>query len=147
MSELFEAVSDQARPVPRTTWRNDPARFAIRAAIVICAALGIWTTWGGLRDAWSHGVAVEGDWSVVVQRTWGVTPYVVLVLIAMFPLSRRSLTTVLVTTLLAWFMSTGYWNLDEMGLMVLVIPFIQLVFILGALGVMFTFWLLRKRRV
>ena len=83
---------------------------------------------------------------MIVQRTWGVTPFIVLVLIAMFPISKRSLTTVLVTTLLAWFMSTGYWNLDEMGLMVLVIPFIQLVFVLGALGVMFTFWVLRKRR-
>ena len=122
-------------------------RLALRIIIVICAALGIWTTWGGLRDAWSHGASAEGDWGVVVQRTWGVTPYVVLVLISMFPLSKRSLTTVLVTTLLAWFMSTGYWNLDEMGLMVLVIPFIQLVFILGALGVIFTFWLLRKRKV
>jgi hypothetical protein len=146
VSELSNAVSDQPRPVPRTTWRNDPARLALRIVIAICAVLGVWTTWGGLRDAWSHGAPVEGDWSVVVQRTWGVTPYIVLVLISMFPLSKRSLTTVLVTTLLAWFMSTGYWNLDEMGLMVLVIPFVQLVFILGALGVMFTFWLLRKRR-
>jgi hypothetical protein len=146
VSELSEAVSDHPRPVPRTSWRSDPVRLALRIVIAICAAFGIWTTWGGLRDAWSHGVPVQGDWSVVVQRTWGVTPYVVLVLISLFPLTRRSLTTVLVTTLLAWFMSTGYWNLDEMGLMVLVIPFIQLVFILGALGVMFTFWLLRKRR-
>lgn len=146
MSDLSETVSDQARPVPRTSWRSDPIKLALRFVIVVGAALGIWTTWGGLRDAWSHGAPLESDWSMIVQRTWGVTPFIVLVLIAMFPISKRSLTTVLVTTLLAWFMSTGYWNLDEMGLMVLVIPFIQLVFVLGALGVMFTFWVLRKRR-
>ena len=146
MSDLSETVSDQARPVPRTSWRNEPIKLALRFVIVVGAALGIWTTWGGLRDAWSHGSPAESDWSMVVQRTWGVTPFIVLVLIAMFPISKRSLTTILVTTLLAWFMSTGYWNLDEMGLMVLVIPFIQLVFVLGALGVMFTFWVLRKRR-
>jgi hypothetical protein len=146
VADLSEVVSDHARPVPRSTWRSDPARFALRAVIVLCAIFGIWTTWGGLRDAWSHGSPTQGDWSIVVQRSWGVTPYAVLILIAMFPLSKRSLTVVLVTTLLAWFMSTGYWNLDEMGLMVLVIPFIQLMFILGALGVIFTFWLLRKRR-
>ena len=146
MSDLSETVSDQARPVPRTSWRSDPIKLALRFVIVVGAALGIWTTWGGLHDAWSHGAPHESDWSMIVQRTWGVTPFIVLVLIAMFPISKRSLTTVLVTTLLAWFMSTGYWNLDEMGLMVLVIPFIQLVFVLGALGVMFTFWVLRKRR-
>jgi hypothetical protein len=147
VSDLSDTVSDQARPVPRTSWRSDPMKLALRSVIIVGAALGVWTTWGGLRDAWSHGAPLENDWSMVVQRAWGVTPFIVLVLIAMFPISKRSLTTVLVTTLLAWFMSTGYWNLDEMGLMVLVIPFVQLVFVLGALGVMFTFWLLRKRRI
>jgi hypothetical protein len=146
VAELSEAVSDHPRPVPRTSWRSDPIALALRCVIVLCAVLGMWTTWGGLRDAWSHGAPLESEWSVWVQRTWGLTPFTVLILIALFPISKRSLSTVLVTTLLAWFMSTGYWNLDEMGLMVLVIPFVQLVFIMGALGVMFTFWLLRKRR-
>ncbi len=146
MSELSDIVSDEPRAVPRTAWRSDPAALTLRLLIIVGAVFGVTTTLRGLRDAWSHGATVEGDWGAIVQQAWGVTPYVLLVLISLFPVSKRSLSTLLVTSLLAWFMSTGYWHLDEMGLMVLVIPFIQLVFIMGAMGVMFTFWLLRKRK-
>jgi hypothetical protein len=76
-------------------------------------------------------------------QIWGLTPYVLLFAFAMLRVSKRSLATILVTALLAWFMSTGYSNLDRMELGVGVIPMIQLVFIAGALIVMFTFWLLR----
>lgn len=145
VGELSDTVSDQARPVPRTSWRSDPSTVALRLSIILCALGGVSTTIRGVRAAWSTGVPHEGLWAEVVQQTWGVTPFVLLVLISLFPISKRSLATVLVTTLLAWFMSTGYWSLEEMGLMVLVIPFIQIVFILGGLSVMFTFWLLRKR--
>jgi hypothetical protein len=99
----------------------------------------------GIHAAWLTGAPHDGRWANIVQQAWGVTPFILLVLISLFPISKRSLTTILVTTLLAWFMSTGYWSLEEMGLMVLVIPFIQIVFILGALSVMFTFWVLRRR--
>jgi hypothetical protein len=146
MSELSDIVSDEPKAVPGAAWRSDPAAVMLRVLIIVLAIFGVNTTLRGLRDAWSHGASVSGDWGAIAQQMWGVTPYVLLVLISMFRISKRSLSTLLITTLLAWFMSTGYWHLDEMGLMVLVIPFIQLVFIMGAMGVMFTFWLLRKRK-
>jgi hypothetical protein len=77
---------------------------------------------------------------------WALTPYALLVLISLFRISKRSLCTLLVTTLLTWFMSTGYRDREEMGLVLMAIPLIQLAFVAGALVVMFTFWLLRKRK-
>ena len=145
MGEPSDTVSNQPIPVARTAWRSDPPTLALRLAIVLCVIGGMSTTIRGIHAAWQTGVPHEGPWAGLAQQAWGVTPFIVLLLISLFRISKRSLATVLVTTLLAWFMSTGYWSLEEMGLMVLVIPFIQIVFILGGLAVMFTFWLLRKR--
>ena len=145
MNELSGSVTDQPRAVPAESWRSDTATIVLRISVLLCAAGGVIATIRGIHAAWQNGVAHEGPWTGLVQQAWGITPFVALVLISLFPISKRSLTTVLVTTLLAWFMSTGYWSLEEMGLMVLVIPFIQIAFIVGALCVMFTFWLLRKR--
>ena len=145
MNDLSESVTDQPRAVPATAWRSDPATVVLRVSVLLCAAGGVAATIRGIHAAWQNGVAHDGPWTGLVQQAWGITPFILLVLISLFPISKRSLATILVTTLLAWFMSTGYWSLDEMGLMVLVIPFLQIVFILGALSVMFTFWLLRKR--
>src|SRR5688500_7074240 len=101
MSELSDIVSDEPKAVPRSAWRSDPAAITLRIIIVLLAVLGVNTTLRGLRDAWSHGANVSGDWGAIVQQTWGITPYVLLVLISLFPISKRSLSTLVVTTLLA----------------------------------------------
>lgn len=144
MSELTEAVSDRAVAV--SSWRSDTTALTLRALIWACAVAGVITTIDGLQQAWAQGVPADGSFGRIPQEIWGITPYVLLVVISMLHVSKRSLSTLLVTTLLAWFMSTGYGNLDEMGLVVMVIPMIQLAFVAGALGVMFTFWLLRRRK-
>ena len=145
MSELSDIVSDEPVPVTKQRWAADKKALVLRALVVAAAVAGAIESVRGLMFAWDHGVSHEGRIETLAQEVWGVFPYVVLVLIAMLRISKRSLITLLVTTLLCWFMSTIYFDLEEVGLAVLVIPFIQLTFILGALAVMFTFWLLRKR--
>lgn len=142
MSEISEAVSTAAQPAPRSALLGDTATLTLRVFTLACAAGGITTTLGGLQDAFASGVALR--YAQMNYQLWSVVPYLLLVAIAMLRVSRRSLATLLVTTLLAWFMSTGYGNLDQMELAIGVIPLIQLAFIGGALMVMFTFWLLRQ---
>ena len=146
MSEMSDIVSDVPHPVPRTARRMDTATIMLRTLIIVCAAAGVITTVNGLQEAWRAGLPSGGRFGRLPQEIWALSPYVFLVMISLFRISKRSLATLLVTTLLAWFMSTGYRNLDEMGLVAMAIPLIQLAFVVGALGVMFTFWLLRKRK-
>jgi hypothetical protein len=146
MSEMSDIVSDVPHPVPRTTRRMDSATIMLRTLVVVCAVAGVITTINGLQEAWREGLVPGGRFGRLPQELWAVSPYFFLVLISLFRISKRSLATLLVTTLLAWFMSTGYRNLDEMGLVAMAIPLIQLAFVVGALAVMFTFWLLRKRK-
>lgn len=144
MSELAETVSDQ--PTPVQSRPRDWAALALRVVILAVVIAGASTTYRGLHDAWDHGVPTDGRFGWFTQELWGFLPYGLIVLIAAFKISKRSLATLLVTSLLAWFMSTDYWNLDEMGMVVFIIPFIQLIFVAAALVVMFTFWLLRTRK-
>ena len=146
MSEMSDAVSDVPHPVPRTARRMDTATITLRTLVIVCAIAGVITTLRGLQAAWSADAPTAGRFGPLPQAVWALSPYALLLMISLFRISRRSLATVLVTTLLAWFMSTGYRDLDEMGLVAMAIPLIQLAFIGGALGVMFTFWLLRKRK-
>ncbi len=145
MSEMSDIVSDVPQPVPKTSRRSDTASITLRSLVIVTAVAGVITTINGLQVAWAEGLPTGGRFGKIPQETWAVLPYVLLAGISLFHLSKRSLTTLLVTTLLAWFMSTGYRNLDEMDLVAMAIPLIQLAFVAGALGVMFTFWLLRKR--
>ena len=145
MSDTSDLVSDVPQPVPRTARRMDSATISLRILIVACAVAGVFTTINGLTAAWEDGLPT-GRFGKIPQEIWAGSPYVFLVLISLFRISKRSLATLLVTTLLCWFMSTGYGNLEEMGLIAMAIPLIQLAFVFGALGVMFTFWLLRKRK-
>jgi lysylphosphatidylglycerol synthetase-like protein (DUF2156 family) len=119
----------------------------LRSLVVVCAIAGTITTILGLQEAWRNGLQTGGRFGKIPQEIWAVLPYVLLTVISLFRISKRSLSTLLVTTLLAWFMSTGYQNLDQMDLVAMAIPLIQLAFVAGALAVMFTFWLLRKRKV
>jgi hypothetical protein len=142
MSELSDAVTNVAQPAAPSIWRADTATLTLRVFILACAIAGVMTTMDGLRNAWSSGVPAR--FGQLQHELWAVTPYLLLAGSSLLRVSRRSLTTLLVTTLLAWFMSTGYSNLDQMELGIGIIPAIQLAFIGGALIVMFTFWLLRK---
>ena len=144
MSELSDIVSDQPIPVTRIGWASDKKALVLRVLILLTAVAGGFETLRGLRNAWQNGVEAGGALGAV-QQVWGLFPYGLLLLIAAFRVSKRSLVTLQVAALLCWFMSTGYFNLDEMEMAVFVIPFIQLTFVAGALAVMFTFWLLRKR--
>jgi hypothetical protein len=145
VSELSDIVSDQPVPVTKSRWTSDKKALVLRVLILGAAIAGSVETIEGLRFAWDHGVSHDGLFETLAQEIWGVFPYAVLIGIAAFRVSKRSLLTLFVATLLCWFMSTIYFDLEDLGLAVLVIPFIQLTFILGALSVMFTFWLLRKR--
>ena len=146
MSERSDLVSDVPHPVPRTGRRTDTAIITLRALVIICATAGVITTISGLEAAWDAGALGAGRLGRRPQQLWAILPYAILVMISLFRISRRSLSTLVVTTLLAWFMSTGYRNLDQMGLVAMAIPLIQIAFVGGALAVMFTFWLLRKRK-
>ena len=141
MSDYSDAVSHLAQPSARSAWIADTAALTLRVFILVAAIAGVLTTYAGLQDAWSSGVPAR--FGHLQHEIWAMTPYLLLVGIAVTRVSKRSLTTLLVTTLLAWFMSTGYSNLDQMDLGIGVIPLIQLAFIGGALLIMFTFWLLR----
>ena len=145
MSELSDIVSDEPVPVTKPRWTGDKKALLLRLVILAGVVTGSIETIRGLRYAWDHGVSHDGLFETLAQEVWGVFPYAVLLMMAAFRISKRSLVTILVATLLCWFMSSIYFDLDELGIAVLVIPFIQLTFILGALAVMFTFWLLRKR--
>jgi hypothetical protein len=147
VSEMSDVVSDVPHPVPRTVRRTDTATITLRSLVVVCAIAGTITTILGLQEAWRNGLQTGGRFGKIPQEIWAVLPYVLLTVISLFRISKRSLSTLLVTTLLAWFMSTGYRNLDQMDLVAMAIPLIQLAFVAGALAVMFTFWLLRKRKV
>ncbi len=141
MSQISDAVSTP-QPVARSAWLADPATLTLRVFICACAIGGLATTLSGLRDAFSSGIPMR--FGQLEYQVWGSLPYLVLVTIALTRVSQRSLATLLVTTLLAWFMSTGYSNLDQMDLGIGVIPLVQLAFIFGALMVMSTYWLLGK---
>jgi hypothetical protein len=147
VSEMSDVVSDVPQPVPRTARRTDTATITLRSLVLVCAVAGTITTILGLEEAWRNGLPTGGRFGKIPQEIWAVLPYVILTAISLFRISKRSLSTLLVTTLLAWFMSTGYQNLDQMDLVAMAIPLIQLAFVAGALAVMFTFWLLRKRKV
>jgi hypothetical protein len=142
---MSDIVSDAPHPVPRSARRMDTATITLRILVAACAIAGSITTVSGLREAWANGLPT-GRFGRFPQEVWALSPYVLLIVISLFPVSKRSLATLVVTTLLAWFMSTGYENLDEMGLVAMAIPLIQIAFVGGALAVMFTFWLLRKRK-
>ena len=145
MSELSDIVSDEPVPVRQARWTGDKKALLLRLVIFAAVIAGSIETIQGLRYAWDHGVSHDGKFETLAQEVWGVFPYAILLGMAAFRISKRSLVTIFVATLLCWFMSTIYFDLEELGLAVLVIPFIQLTFILGALAVMFTFWLLRRR--
>lgn len=144
MSEIAGTVSDQPTPVQARP--RDWGALVLRILILGAVLSGAHTTYRGLHDAWDHGVPTDGRFNWFTQEAWGFLPYGLIIVIAAFKISKRSLMTLLVTALLAWFMSTDFWNLDEMGMVVFVIPFIQMVFVAAALVVMFTFWLLRTRK-
>ena len=143
MSEISDLVSDQPSPVVRRA--TDLKAVALRAVILVAVLAGGVETIMGLHDAWDQGVPADPPFGQSMQHAWALLPFVLLVVLAALRVSKRSLATVLVTALLCWFMSTGYFNFEEMGIGVLAIPLIQLVFIVGAIIVMFTFWLLRTR--
>jgi hypothetical protein len=145
MTELSDLVSDQAVPVRERRWTTDKMALALRGLILMTVVGGIIETLIGLRDAWSHGAPVNGEFGGVLQQALAVLPYVLILLFASMHISKRSLITLLVAALLCSFMSSFYFELHELGMVVYVVPFIQLVFVAGALAVMFTFWLLRKR--
>lgn len=144
MSEPTNSASNVAQAVSRSAWRSDTAALTLRVFILACAVAGATTTLTGLQQAWGNGAPASGWFNPLMQQIWGVTPYFLLLALSLRRVSKRSLATLLVTTLLAWFMSTGYHDLDELDLGAGVIPLIQLAFIAGALVVMFTFWLLRR---
>jgi hypothetical protein len=145
MTELSDLVSDEAIPVKERRWASDKMALTLRGLILLTVIGGVVETLIGLRDAWSHGAPVNGEVGAVAQQAWAVLPYVLIFLFAAMHISKRSLVTLLVAALLCSFMSSIYFELHELGMVVSVIPFIQLTFVLGALAVMFTFWLLRKR--
>jgi hypothetical protein len=144
--ELSDLVSDRPVPVRERSWTNDKKALLLRALILLAVIAGVIETLLGLRDAWAQGANVRSTLDAVAQQAWALLPFALVLFIAAFRISKRSLITLLVTSLLCWFMSTGYFNLDEMGIVLYIIPFVQLTFIAGALAVMFTFWLLRKPR-
>jgi hypothetical protein len=143
VTEISDLVSDQPTPVVRHA--TDLKAAVLRAFILLVLIAGAYETIIGLRAAWKEGVAADLALGRTAQQAWGLSPFVALLALSAFRVSKRSLATLLVTSLLCWFMSTGYFNLSEMGMGVLTIPFIQFAFIGGALIVMFTFWLLRTR--
>ncbi len=145
MTDISDVVSDQAVPVRERRWGSDKMGLALRGLILLTVVGGITETLIGLRDAWSHGAPVNGQLGSVAQQAWAVLPYALILFFAAMHISKRSLITLLVAALLCSFMSSIYFELQELGLVVFVIPFVQLTFVLGALAVMFTFWLLRKR--
>src|SRR5688500_5536861 len=145
MTELSDVVSDEAVPVRQRGWADDKMGLALRGLVLLTVAGGVTETLIGLRDAWSHGAPVHGQVGAVTQQIWAVLPYALILLISALRISKRSLITVLVAALLCSFMSSIYFELDELGMVLYVIPFVQLTFVAGALAVMFTFWLLRKR--
>ena len=140
MSEISDLVSDQPTPVAQRT--TDVKAVLLRIAIALALIAGASETISGLHNAWERGASAEGS---LLQQAWGLLPYALLLVIATFRISKRSLCTLMVTALLCVFMSTGYFSLDEMGMGINAIPLIQLAFIVGALVVMFTFWLLRTK--